>query len=264
MNGAGRRSPMVNAFKRNLADIPERRGDKRPAAASRQDMSIASLGFGAAPLEKVEFHIDRRRAAGVAAAAMLAGGLIACPALTRWPLIDELGELLAAAVAFGGGVILIAAGFYVALRLLLRRGAIVVIDADGIHDRRRTDAPLPWSRIRDIRALDRHGRHIGIETSDEDGGKASLCPTIGQHGAPPRCVTVIDTFFLRAATGNRFLDFILPITALAPIDMSETPVSADILSADARLSRRRVAAVFLFVAAAAVVPGTAAILLALF
>ena len=227
-------------------------------------MSAASQGFGAVPFEKVEFHIDRRRAAGVAASATLAGALIASPALTRWPLIGEPAEELAAVVAFGGGAILIAAGVFVVLRLLLRRGAVVVIDTDGIHDRRRTDAPLPWSRINDIRVLDRHGRHIGIETRDDTCDKAGGWPKIGQYGAPRRHVTVIDTFFLRAASGNRFLDFILPITALAPIDMSETPVSADILSADARLSRRRLAAVFLFVAMAAVIPGTAAILLALF
>ena len=254
---------MVNAFKRNFVDIPGRREDERPAAASRGDMSTASLGFGAVPFEKVEFHIDGRRAAGIAASAMLAGGLIAFPAFTRWPLIDEPVAVLAAVVAFGGGTILIAAGLFVALRLLLRRGAVVVIDVDGIHDRRRTAAPLPWSRINDIRMLDRHGRHIGIETCDENGDKAGGWPKIGQYGAPPRHVTVIDTFFLRAASGNRFLDFILPITALAPIDMSDTPVSAEVLSADARISRRRLAADSLFVAAAAIVPGTAAILLAL-
>ena len=44
--------------------------------------------------------------------------------------------------------------------------------------------------------------------------------------------------------------------------MSETPVSADTLSADARMSRRRVAAVSLFIIAVAAGPGAAALLLA--
>lgn len=218
-------------------------------------MSVASLGFAMPPLEKVEFHVDRRRAAGVAVTAILAGGLIASPALMQWHLIDEAGKLMAAVVALGGATVMVMAGVFISVRLLLRRDALVVIDADGIHDRRTSGAPLPWSRIHDIRVLDRHGHHIGIETRDEHGD--GTC-----SGERPGPITVIDTFFLRAASGNRFLDFILPITALAPIDMSETPVSADTLSADARISRRRVAAVSLFITAVAAGPGAAALLLA--
>jgi hypothetical protein len=220
-------------------------------------MSVASLGFGGAPFEKVEFHIDRRKATGVAAAAILAGGLIAAPALAQWHLIDDAGKLLAAIVALGGAAMLIAAGFLVTLRLLLRRGAVVTIDTHGIHDRRTSDGPLPWSRIHDIRVLDRRGHHIGIETLEEPRDDSGKC-------VQPRPVTVIDTFFLRAASGDRLLDFMLPITALAPIDMSETPVDADTLSTDARLAHRRMAAVSLFIVAAAVVPGVASVLLATF
>ncbi|MGH6914332.1 MAG: hypothetical protein ACREH3_11580 [Geminicoccales bacterium] len=56
----------------------------------------------------------------------------------------------------------------------------------------------------------------------------------------------------------------LPITALAPLDMSELPVSEDTLSADARLSRWRTAAIVTFVVMAAFVPAAAAALLIIF
>jgi hypothetical protein len=223
-------------------------------------MSVASFDFAAPSSAKIEFHVDRLRAAGVASAALLAGGLIGYPAAVRWLWLDQPAELLAAVVALAGASMLIAAGLFVAIKLLLRRDALVVIDADGIHDRRTTDAPLPWSRIHDIRVLDRYGHHIGIETR-EDSAEAGDAALRSPHSGLPRPITVIDTFFLRSGSGNRFLDFILPITAVAPIEMSETPVSADTLSADARISRNRKAAVSLFILAAAILPSAAAILL---
>ncbi|MGH6618439.1 MAG: hypothetical protein ACREF6_02740 [Alphaproteobacteria bacterium] len=177
--------------------------------------------------------------------------------LHRTPL-EGMGELLAAGLALTGASSLIAAGAFVLVRLLLRRGAVVVIDTNGIHDRRIDDALLPWSRIRDIRVLDRHGNHIGIETLDDDADAAIGSPHATPRYARTMPVTVIDTFFLRSRSGNRILDFIVPITAVAPIDMSETPVSEETLSADARISWRRKAAIATFVAAAAVAPAAAA------
>lgn len=212
-------------------------------------MSTASQGFWVPPFDRVEFHADRMRAALVATAALLAGAAFSAPALTHWSSIGNVGELFAAAMGICGGCALLGAGVSLMLQLLLRRGPIVVIDTNGIHDRRTGSGPLPWSHIQDIRPLDRDGRHIGIETCDETSG--------------PHCrqITVIDTFFLRAANGNRALDFILPITAMAPIDMSETPLSAATLAADRRLARRRILANSLFVVATVLAPGAAGILL---
>ncbi len=76
--------------------------------------------------------------------------------------------------------------------------------------------------------------------------------------SPELRLTVIDTFFLRSQTGNRLLDFIMPLTAMSPLDMSETPVSADTLAADARLARFRIVGLALFIVAAGVVPAIAA------
>lgn len=224
-------------------------------------MSTALLDVVAPPFNKVEFHVDRKRAAGVGAAAIAAGVLIAYPALAHRTPFDGTGELLAAGLALVGASSLIAAGTFVLLRLLLRRGAVVVIDTNGIHDRRTDAALLPWSRIHDIRVLDRHGNHIGVETLDDAGEATAGCSRSAPSHAHAMPVTVIDTFFLRSNSGNRILDFIVPITAVAPIDMSETPVSEETLSADARLSWRRKAAVVIFVAVAAVAPAVAAALL---
>lgn len=221
-------------------------------------MSGASLDAVVPLFDKVEFHVDRGRAAVVGAAAVAAGALIAYPALLHRTALEGMGELLAAGLALAGASSLIAAGVFVLVRLLLRRGAVVVIDTNGIHDRRTDDFVLPWSRIRDIRVLDRHGNHIGIETLDDAADAAIGSPQATPRHARTMPVTVIDTFFLRSRSGNRILDFIVPIAAVAPIDMSETPVSEETLSADARISWRRKAAIATFVAAAAVAPAAAA------
>lgn len=221
-------------------------------------MSAASLDAVAPLFDKVEFHVDRGRAASVGAAAVVVGALIAYPALLHRAPLEGMGELLAAGLALTGASSLIAAGAFVLVRLLLRRGAVVVIDANGIHDRRTDAALLPWSRIHDIRVLDRHGNHIGIETLDDAADATIGCLQAASRPAHTMPVTVIDTFFLRSRSGNRILDFVVPITALAPIDMSETPVSEETLSADAQISSRRKAAIVAFVAAAAVAPAIAA------
>jgi hypothetical protein len=120
---------------------------------------------------------------------------------------------------------------------------------------------MPWSQIYDIRTLDRHGRHIGIETI-EPVGMPPATPVSGSNGnpesSPGHRLTVIDTYFLRSQTGNRLLDFIMPLTAMSPLDMSETPVGADTLAADARIARFRAVGLALFIFAAGVVPAIAA------
>jgi hypothetical protein len=226
-------------------------------------MAMADIGFGMPLFDKVEFFFDRRRAMGIAAAAIGAGGLIAYPVATNPSPASEFPALLATGVALTGSVMLLTIGLTLLLRLLLHQGAALVIDAHGIHDRR-TGAPmLPWTLVHDIRVLDRHGRLIGIETR----GPANYAPVQRGHWLAsalrlPRAqpITVIDTFFLQSRSGNRILDFVVPITAMTPIDLSETPVSEETLSADAQLSRHRMIAVALFIVASAIVPAAAAIL----
>jgi hypothetical protein len=229
-------------------------------------MSAAALDLGVPLFHRVEFHPDRRKAAAVGIAAVIAGGMIAYPAAIRQAPLQGFAEMLTAAIAVAGATMLIAAGAYMLLRLLLWQGAAIIIDSQGIHDRRAGDAVMPWSIIHDIRILDRHGHHIGIETiaatPEQPARRQGWMPARMRQSHANR-VTVIDTFFLRSRTGNRVLDFVMPLTALAPVDMSETPVSEDTLSADARLARLRIAAVVLFVLAAGVIPAGAATILLL-
>lgn len=223
-------------------------------------MASAALDIAGPLFNRVEFHIDRRRAAAVGAAAILAGGMIAFPVAIRQTALPG-AEMLIAAIALGGAFALVTAGVFLFLRLLVVRGAVLVIDSRGIHDRRSGSALMPWSQIHDIRPLDRHGRHIGIETVE-----SAELPPAAPVSQPTRMpdyssehrLTVIDTYFLRSQTGNRLLDFIMPLTAMSPLDMSETPVSADTLAADARLARFRIVGLALFIVAAGVVPAIAA------
>jgi hypothetical protein len=228
-------------------------------------MAAADMDFGMPLFEKVEFFFDKWRAVGVAAAAIGAGGLIAYPVATNPCPAPEFPALLATGIALTGSVMLLTVGLTLLLRLFLHQGAALVIDAHGIHDRR-TGAPmLPWTQIHDIRVLDRHGRLIGIETRS---GISDALPRARLHWLPralrlpyaTATTTVIDTFFLQSRSGNRILDFVVPITAMTPIDLSETPVSEETLSADAQLSRRRMISVALFIVSAAIVPAAAAIL----
>lgn len=222
-------------------------------------MASAALDIAGPLFNRVEFHIDRRRAAAVGTAAILAGGMIAFPVAIR--TTSPGAEMLIAAIALAGAFALVTAGVFLLLRLLAVRGAVVVIDSRGIHDWRSGSALMPWSQIHDIRTLDRHGRHIGIETVEpaDPPPSAHVGSPNGMQDCPTGYrLTVIDTYFLRSQTGNRLLDFIMPLTAMSPLDLSETLVSADTLAADARIARFRIVGLALFIVAAGVVPAIAA------
>lgn len=252
---------MVNALKSILADIRSKRASEHPAASYGQHMASVALDIAGPLFNRVEFHIDRQRAAVVGTAAILAGGMIALPVAIRQSALPGSAEMLVAAIALSGAFALVTAGVFLFLRLLAARGAILVIDSRGIHDRRSGSALMPWSQIHDIRTLDRHGRHIGIETvvpADLPPAALASRPTEIPNRAPVHRLTVIDTYFLRSQTGNRLLDFIMPLTAMSPLDMSETPVSAETLAADARIARFRVVGLAIFIVAAGVVPAIAA------
>lgn len=227
-------------------------------------MSATDAGFAAPFLPRIEFHIHRARAALVGGAAIAAGILIAAPPVVRQSLHGTPLEVCAAVVALAGATALVACGIFVLMRILMWRGPAVIIDGFGIHDRRAGPTMTPWSRVQDIRMLDRHGHHIGIDTAAVDAAPADSARAwpfslLRRRHAEP--LTVIGTFFLRTATGNRILDFIMPLTALTPIDLSETPVSEQTLSADAALARRRLFALLGFITTAGLIPAAAALLL---
>jgi hypothetical protein len=255
----------VKGLQRVFADSRTESIDE-PSAPERQRMSATDPDFAVPFLPRIEFHIHRAKAAAVGGAAIAAGILIASPPTAGQSLQGTPLEVCAATVALAGATALVACGLFVLMRILLWRGPAVVIDGFGIHDRRTGPTMTPWSRVQDIRVLDRHGKHIGIDTAPvpaAPAGRAHCWPlsALRRHHAEP--LTVIDTFFLRTATGNRVLDFVMPLTALTPIDLSDTPVSEQTLSADAALARQRLLALLGFIVAAGVIPAAAALLLAL-
>lgn len=222
-------------------------------------MSVTEQGIAPQYLHRIEFHFDRLKAVVIGTSAILAGISIALPPAARRAFEGAPLEMGAASVALAGATTLVAVGLYILMRILLWRGPAVVIDNHGIHDRRTGAVMTPWSSIHDIRVLDRHGHHIGIDTLASGNAADPRLPALlrRRHAEP---LTVIDTFFLRSKTGNRILDFVMPLTALTPLDMSETPVSEKSLSADATFARNRLLSVSCFVAVAGLLPAAAAIL----
>jgi hypothetical protein len=230
-------------------------------------MSATDQDFCTPILPRVEFHVDRLKALAVGGGAIVAGLLIAYPPAAQHSLQGTATDIGAATVALAGAAALVATGLSILMRTLLWRGPAVVIDGFGIHDRRAGPVATPWTRVHDVRVLDRHGHRIGIDT---DGNRAEITGPTGLSSRMPMSrtgmrhaepIAVIDTFFLRSVTGNRVLDFIMPLTAMTPIDLSETPVSAASLAADAAFTRNRMISLLLFVATAGIIPAMAALLL---
>jgi len=232
-------------------------------------MSAIDHDFGTPLFPRVEFHVNRLKAATVGGGAVVAGVLIAYPPAVHQSLQGSATDVCAAMIALPGATALVAVGLHILMRMLLWRGPAVVIDGYGIHDRRAGAVMTPWTRVHDIRVLDLHGHHIGIDTLGDltespiptPHSPPRLLSAIGFRHAEP--VTVIDTFFLRSITGNRVLDFVMPLTALTPIDLSETPVSEKTLSADATFARNRMLSLLGFAVLAGILPAVAAILLAI-
>jgi len=225
-------------------------------------MSAFDQGATTSIYGRVEFNIDRRKASAISTGLILAGILIALPPAAHRSIFASGTEASAATVAFAGAALLISTGIYLLMRTALWHGPAIVIDAFGIHDRRSGAIMTPWSCVHDVRILDRHGQHIGIDL----GGAPSLPPkgklpwpltALNRHQT--ESLTIIDTFFLKSVTGNRILDFIMPLTALTPIDLSDTPVSPETLSADARIARKRASMIWVFVLVAGLIPGIAAL-----
>lgn len=226
-------------------------------------MSTADCDFGPPFGHRIEFHFDRVKLAAIGGGTITAGLLSAWALAPTAPLHAASPEFLAVAVGVVGAVVLAVAGLSMLMRAISWRGPAVVIDQHGIHDRRYGAVMTPWSSVHDIRVLDRHGRHIGIDTSavPPPGERLTsrLRYLLGQEHA--EAVTVIDTYFLRSPTGNRVLDFVMPITALTSADLSETPVSEQTLSADAAFARGRVAVLYGFLLSAAALPALATALI---
>lgn len=219
--------------------------------------------YPATPLnDRIEFRVDRRKAAVIATGMMLGSLVIALPPAAHRSLFASGPEAGAAAIALAGAAALLASGLYLFMRTMLWRGPAIVIDGFGIHDRRTGAVMTPWSCVHDIRVLDVHGNHIAIDLGGmRPAPTERRFPVLSAMLRNNRTgsLDVIDTYFLHSPTGNRVLDFVMPMTALTPLDFSETPVSAETLAEDDGIARRRGLARWCFVFAVGVIPGAAAL-----
>lgn len=189
-------------------------------------------------IDRVTFHVDRLRVSGAVLSLFGLAALFAY-AVVMHP-VAEIGSmgLIARAVTMTGAVALMSTATILCFSHLFRRGPVVTIDERGVQDRRIGGYILPWHHIQDVRFLDDTGGRIGIDVNAttvlpvKRSPLRVLLPMWSKNPMP-----IIDTFFLRSICGNRMLDFLIPVTAFADIDLVETPVSPEALRQDARTAR---------------------------
>ncbi|MCG8546632.1 MAG: hypothetical protein MJE12_20730 [Alphaproteobacteria bacterium] len=203
----------------------------------------------AGQIVRVEFHVNRVTAGAcvlTALALAVAWGYLAFAAPAPLHGIVDAAAMGAAII---GALLLLCAAFHIARRYVVTGGAIVAIDERGILDRRLSPYVLPWSHIRDIRLLDRHGYQVGIEidplTLMAPRRRSTAYRSATQSAGSGR-VAIISTAFLQSAFRDRAMGFLMPLTAISPIDFNETPVSEATQRADEHrvLRQRRCAITF--------------------
>ncbi len=189
-------------------------------------------------IDRVTFHIDRLRVVG---AILALSGLAAIFVFTvATPAGAAAGPMdaIARALSTAGAIALVSTAIVLCFSHLFRRGPVVTIDERGVQDRRIGGFIVPWQYIQDVRFLDDTGGRIGIEVNAttvlpiKRSPLHVLLPAKSNHPMP-----VIDTFFLRSICGDRMLDFLIPVTAFAHVDLVGTPVSPEALRQDARIAR---------------------------
>ncbi len=189
-------------------------------------------------IDRVTFHVDRLRVGGAILALSGLAALFAYAVATHPATGIGLMDLIARALTMVGAIALMSTATVLCFSHLFRRGPVVTIDERGVQDRRIGGYILPWNHIQDVRFLDDTGGRIGIDVNAttvlpaEHSPLRRLLPIWPNNPMP-----VIDTFFLRSICGNRMLDFLIPVTAFADIDLVATPVSPESLRQDARTAR---------------------------
>lgn len=205
------------------------------AAVHRLSGTLPDMHFATPPLSRATYRFDRRRVLAYMLFAALPAAIMTFAALDPAQRDDSLADLIAITVASAGAVLLLATTIRLGLPMLLWRGPVLSIDAFGILDRRLLPFALPWRVVKDVRSLDADGYRIAIEIDPT----ASFQPADFVARRPrwvfassPHSITVVDTFFLRTASGHRLLDILMPVTAFAPLDLNELPVTEKTRAAD--------------------------------
>lgn len=209
-------------------------------------------------IDRVAFHVDRLRVSGAVLtlsglAALFAYTVVAHPVSGNGSM-----DLIARLLTTVGAIALISTAFVLCVSHLFRRGPVVTIDERGVQDRRIGGYILPWHLIQDIRFLDDAGGRIGIDVDATTvlPARRPLLPAL-LHRRTGNPMPIIDTFFLRSICGNRMLDFLIPLTAFADIDLVETPVSPEALRQDAQIARRHDYRIAAFATIAVLLPALA-------
>lgn len=209
-------------------------------------------------IDRVTFHVDRLRVCSVilalsGLAALFAYAVVAHPAASAGSI-----DLIAQALTVVGAIALMATAAVLCFSHLFRRGPVVTIDERGVQDRRIGGYILPWHHIRDVRFLDDTGGRIGIDVNATTALPATHRPFRKVLPIwPNNPMPVIDTFFLRSICGNRMLDFLIPVTAFADIDLVETPISPEAQRRDARSARLHEYRIAVFGTVAVLLPAIA-------
>ena len=212
---------------------------------------------------RFEYFVDRRRVLLWIAILVLSVAVLVA-ALFHLDSLSALEKRVAAAVVLTGIFMLTAKTLALCIGLLRWRGAVLTIDSRGITDRRLRPDPISWDEIKDIRLLDDWGYQIAldIDAAPMPVGADQSLPTLFGRRGQPRGNPIIQTYFLRTTGRSRMLDFLLPMTTMAPIDFDLVVPTQDVLDADRAVSRAHWEAIAAFILVAVVIPGIAATYLA--
>lgn len=212
---------------------------------------------------RFEYFVDRRRVLLWITILVLSIAVL----ITALFYLDGLSSLenrIAASIVLTGIFMLTGKAILLCVELLRWSGAVLTIDGQGVTDKRLSPNPISWDEIRDIRLLDDWGYQIALDVD------AGLMPNGIKQSIPalfrPRdhCPgnPIIQTYFLRSTGQSRLLDFLLPMTTMAPIDFNVVVPTQDVLDADRAVNRAHWEAIGAFIVFAAVIPGIAAAYLA--
>lgn len=212
---------------------------------------------------RFEYFVDRRRVVLWILILMLSVAVLIA-ALFYIDGLSSLENRIAASMVLTGIFMLTGKAIMLCVELLRWSGAVLTIDGQGVTDKRLSPDPISWNEIRDIRLLDDWGYQIAL---DVDAGvmpnrisqsiAALFRPRDDRPGNP-----IIQTYFLRTTGRSRLLDFLLPMTTMAPIDFNVVVPTQDVLDADRAVNRAHWEAIGAFIVFAVVIPGIAATFLA--
>lgn len=212
---------------------------------------------------RIEYFVDRRRVLLWISILLLSIAVLVTVLLDRHSLAP-LENRIAASIVLTGIFMLAGKAIMLGVALLRWSGAVLTIDGRGVTDKRLSPDPISWDDIRDIRLLDDWGYQIALDVDAAPPPMRSTrsIPALFRAGHTHPGNPIIQTYFLRTKGRSRMLDFLLPITTMAPVDFNVAVPTQDVLDADRAMNRAHWEAIAAFALFAALLPGLAATFLA--